>query len=398
MKIALLSQYFKPEMGAPQNRLYEMMKGLQSLGQEVCVITGMPNYPTGRVFQDYKKRFSCNDSIDGIPVRRYWLYTSTSRKALPRFFNMISFSLTALCATRRLRKERPDYIIVETPPLTLTISAWILRKLTGAKLVTNVSDLWPLSAVELGAFSENSLPYKVLAGIESFTYKHSAFCMGQSEEIVEYIKNHGAKDTYLFRNGVDPTRFEGIERTVPQKGLRIVYAGLIGFAQGISDICENINFKEIGAEFHIYGSGGEKDLVVNFVKEHPDHGIVYHGSVDSTKIPEVLVNADVTLIPLVKNIFGAVPSKIYESMAAGKPIIFSGEGEGQRIVESNGIGWTSPSKDYKKIKDIIKMLVSNPELIEEKSRLCQQCAETKYNRPKQVAALNKFLEQKLITP
>lgn len=396
MKVALLSQYFKPEMGAPQNRLYEMMKELQNLGQDVYVITGMPNYPTGSIYEHYKKKFSCNDSVDGIPVKRYWLYTSTSRKALPRFLNMVSFSLTALCATWKLRKGRPDYIIVETPPLTLTVTAWILSKLTGAKLVTNVSDLWPLSAVELGAFSKDSLPYKVLAAIESFAYRHSSFCMGQSEEIVEYIREHGARDTYLFRNGVDPTRFNGIERTIPKKGLRIVYAGLLGFAQGISDIIRNINFEELGAEFHVYGSGGEKELIENYLAKNPNNGIYYHGSVESTEIPNVLVNADVTLIPLVKNIFGAVPSKIYESMAAGKPIIFSGEGEGQRIVQTNNIGWTTPVKDYEKIKEIIRCLVSNPTMIEEKSKFCQQCAEMKFNRPKQVAALNNFLEQKRI--
>ncbi|MBO6144315.1 MAG: glycosyltransferase family 4 protein [Prevotella sp.] len=395
MRIALLSQYFKPEMGAPQNRLYEMMKGLQALGQDVCVVTGMPNYPTGTIFEAYKNKFTYQEDIDGIPAKRYWLYTSVSRKAVPRIINMLSFSMTALFALRYLRSKHPDYIVVESPPLMLCLTAWFLCKLTGAKLVTNVSDLWPLSAVELGAIGENGLPYKVLAAIESFAYKHSLFCMGQSEEIVEFIKAHGAKDVYLFRNGVDPARFEGLHKDTQTEKLCIVYAGLLGYAQGIAGICKNINFKEIGAEFHIYGAGGEKSQIEEYIANHKDNGIFYHGSVDSKQIPGILVNADISLIPLVKNIFGAVPSKIYESMAAGIPILFSGEGEGQRIVQNNDIGWTVPAKDYQQMKEVINSIVQHPETIKAKSSNCRDCASKKFNRPKQVAALKDYLEQKL---
>lgn len=395
MKITVISQYYKPEMGAPQNRLYEMCRGLKDNGADVSIITGMPNYPTGKIFPEYRKKFSCVETLDGMEVKRYWLYASNARKALPRILNMISFSVLVLFSLRYLKKKHNDFIIVESPPLTLGESGLILAKLTGARLVMNVSDLWPLSARELGAISGDGFVYKILERLERHLYKKSAFCMGQSQEIVDYIKEHGAKDVYLFRNGVDPRRFDGIEERHDERKVKLVYAGLLGFAQGIADICKSVNFAELGMEFHIYGAGGEQAEIEATIKESPNKGIYYHGVVSRQDLPSKLKEANMTLIPLVKNIFGAVPSKIYESMAAGLPIMFVGEGEGARIVEENKIGLVAHSKDYKALEENIIYAVSHPEEMKLMSENCKDCAENKFNRPKQVKALYDYMIEKL---
>ena len=395
MKISVITQYYKPEMGAPQNRLYEMCRGLKDNGADVSIITGMPNYPTGRIFDAYKGKFSVTETLDEMEVRRYWLYASNVRKVLPRIWNMISFSIMVLFSLRYLRKRRNDFIIVESPPLTLGESALILAKWTKAKLVLNVSDLWPLSAKELGAMSENGLPYRCLEKLEHNLYKKSLFCMGQSQEIVDYIKEHGAKEVYLFRNGVDPSRFKDIDVKPEEGKVKLVYAGLLGFAQGIADICKSVNFAELGMEFHIYGAGGEQAEIEATIAAHPDRGICYHGVVSRQELPSKLKEANMTLIPLVKNIFGAVPSKIYESMAAGLPIMFVGEGEGARIVKENNIGLVANSKDYKGLEENIKYAVSHPEEMKKMSENCLDCAQNKFNRPKQIRSLYDYLIGKL---
>ena len=396
MKITLLTQYYKPEMGAPQNRLYEMCVGLKALGADVSIITGMPNYPTGKISEKYSRKFSMTEEVDGLIVKRYWLYASNAKKIFPRILNMLSFSITSLCAIPYLIKRKSDFIIVESPPLLLGLTGWLMSKLSRSKLVMNISDLWPLSARELGAISGDSMVYKVLEKIEAFLYKKSEFCMGQSQEIVDYIKTHGAKEVYLFRNGVDPRRFVEVERDfgIHNRPFRLTYAGLLGFAQGIAEICKNINFKEINSEFHIYGAGGEQEIIENYINNNPDNGIFFHGKVSREEIPTVLANSDCTLIPLVKNIFGAVPSKIYESMASGLPIMFSGEGEGRYIVESNEIGWVSGSLDYSGLKSNILMAAESPESLMKKSQNCKLCAREKYNRPKQIKALYDYFESK----
>jgi glycosyltransferase involved in cell wall biosynthesis len=219
--------------------------------------------------------------------------------------------------------------------------------------------------------------------------------MGQSQEIVDYIESHGAKEVYLFRNGVDPRRFEGIDAKPEEGKVKLVYAGLLGFAQGIADICKNINFAELGMEFHIYGAGGEQAEIEATIADNPNRGIYYHGVVSRQELPSKLKEANMTLIPLVKNIFGAVPSKIYESMAAGLPIMFVGEGEGARIVKDNGIGLVVHSKDYKGLKENIKFAVSHPGEMKKMSDNCKNCAQNKFNRPKQVKSLYDFMIERL---
>lgn len=392
MKISVITQYYKPEMGAPQNRLYEMCSGLQQLGVDMSIITAMPNYPTGKIFEEYKGKCRCDEIVDGIPVRRYWLYASNSRKAIPRIWSMISFSIMVLFSLHYLRKQKNDFIIVESPPLTLAVSAWFLAKFTGAKLIMNVSDLWPLSAKELGAISGDGFMYKSLARLENWLYRHSTICLGQSQEIVDYIATHGAQQTYLFRNGVNPERFKDSSCVEPSDKLRIVYAGLLGYAQGILSICEHIDFASLNAEFHIYGAGGEQESIEQYIANHPNTGIYYHGKVSRDDIPNILGKHDCTLIPLVKNIYGAVPSKIYESMASGLPILFAGEGEGEHIVEENQLGWTSKSKDWDGLAANILLAADKEKRATIKAH-CIECAQNKFNRPKQISKLYDFLKQ-----
>lgn len=395
MKITVITQYYKPEMGAPQNRLLEMCRGLKDNGADISIITGMPNYPTGRIFPEYKGKLSMTETLDDMEIKRYWLYASNARKVLPRIWNMISFSIMVLFSLHYLIKRHNDFIIVESPPLTLGESALILAKLTRAKLVLNVSDLWPLSAKELGAMSESGISFKCLEKLEHHLYKKSLFCMGQSQEIVDYIKDHGAKEVYLFRNGVDPLRFEGLDIKPEEGKVKLIYAGLLGFAQGIANICKSVNFAELGVEFHIYGAGGEKDEIEETLATNPNNGIFYHGVVSRQELPSKLKEANMTMIPLVKNIYGAVPSKIYESMAAGLPIMFVGEGEGARIVKENNIGLVAHSKDYDALKDNIRYAFSHPDEMKIMSDNCNNCAQNKFNRPKQIKALYDYLNNKM---
>ena len=395
MKIVLLTEYYKPEMGASQNRLYEMVMGLKDAGNEISVVTGMPNYPTGKIFDAYRGKFKSSETIDGVFIKRFWLYASNSKKSIPRILNMISFTITAFCALPYLRKVKPDYLIVESVPLPITVTARMLARMCGAKLVGNVPDLWPLTAKEMGAMSGDSMLYKFLERVERRFYKKSYIILGQSQQIVDYIKDHGGKEVYLFRNGVDNRRFASVERTRNDDKFIITYAGILGYAQGLFELCQNVNFKEVGAEFHIYGAGGEKEQIEAFLNENPDRGIFYHGTVSREDVPQVLINSDATLVPLIKQIYGAVPSKIYESMAAGLPILFSGEGEGQRIVEKYQIGLVAAAKDYAKIQENIKTLASNKELRETMKNNCVDCANNVFNRPKQIVAMNAYLNEKL---
>ena len=391
MKIVILSQYFLPEMGAPQSRLYELAKGLQQLGWEVNIVTAMPNYPTGKIFKGYRSAFYKTEEVSGILTRRYWLYASNSSRAFPRIISMLSFSLVSFFSISFMRSKKPHYLLVESPPLILAFTGWVLSKLSGSRMIMNVSDLWPLSAKELGAIGDGFL-YKTLEKLEHFLYRKAFLCTGQSQEIVDHIQKVNVNNSvYLFRNGVDVSRFSGGVYD-PLKRNCLVYAGLLGVAQGILSICEHINFKQLGTEFHIYGSGFEQVQIEQYILLHPDKGIKYMGVMPRDTTPDVLSSYGGALIALVKNIYGAVPSKIYEAMAAGLPIIFSGEGEGAVIVEKSLAGWVSKSGQWQSLCEAIRDFKEmDAEAYQHMRIQNKETAQTRFNRHAEIKQFHQHL-------
>jgi glycosyltransferase involved in cell wall biosynthesis len=392
MKIVILTQYYQPEMGAPQSRLYELATGLQKLGWEVSVVTAMPNYPTGKIFKEYKGHFSVIEVAAGIKIKRLWLYASNSSSTFPRIVSMLSFSFTALFATFFIRRQKADFLLVESPPLTVAFSGWLLSKLAGCRLLLNVSDLWPLSAKELGAISDGTA-YRMLEKLEKFLYRKAEVSIGQSQEIVDHIANKGGANVYLFRNGVDIHRFKVAVKKENAGTPRLIYAGLLGVAQGVLAICRGIDFKALGVEFHVYGNGAERQELETFLAEHPGKNIILHQPVGRNEIPALLQGFDGTIIPLVRNIYGAVPSKIYEAMAAGLPVLFSGEGEGAAIITKYEVGLVSPAGEMEMLKQNIAKLMTNEAMQFSFSENGKRAAADVFDRNVQIRDLSAFLQQ-----
>lgn len=386
-----MTQYFSPEMGAPPTRLFETAQGLQKKGWEVRVYTAMPNYPRGKVYEGYRGKLFVKETIEGIPVYRYPIWPSNAPAALPRILSMASFSMTALASWFSLIRFRPDFLLTESPPLSLGVSGWILSRLSGTRFILNVSDLWPLSAYRLGAIKEG-YTYRRLLGLERFLYRKADLCLGQSQEIVDHIKDHGGKSVQLFRNGVDRDRFGGPPLLREHGTPRLVYAGLLGKAQGILALCRAIHFARLGVAFHIYGDGMEKEALCAFLEANPDRGISYHGYLTRADLPAVLKTYDFTLVPLVTPIYGAVPSKIYEAMAAGLPLIFSGGGEGARLIEAHRLGWAVRPGDYAAIENLIKHYVQmEPGQRQEIRQRCYKAAQDQFSRQGQIDRLSAYL-------
>jgi glycosyltransferase involved in cell wall biosynthesis len=254
-----------------------------------------------------------------------------------------------------------------------------------------VSDLWPLSAYELGALGKGKL-YNMLERLEQYLYRASYACTGQSGDIIKHISQDGKRRTQLFRNGVDISRFHAVKYERAHKQIRLVYTGLIGVAQDILSLCKAIDFSQHSAELHIYGDGAERVQLQEYLNSCPNRNIFLHAPVSKSTIPELLGSYDCALIPLVKEIKGAVPSKIYEAMAAGLPIVFAGGGEGAQIVEEHALGWVCNPGDYANMQRIIKEVVATPpERIQQIRDNCRKAAENIFSRDKQILNLHQFL-------
>ena len=205
MKIYILTQYYFPEMGAPQARLYELSNYLKEQNHEVEIITAMPNYPLGKIFRNYG-RFYMKDIVNDIVVHRAYIYPTNSLKFLIRIWNYFSFVISSLLIGV-IKIKKADIIFVESPPLFLGLSAYLLSKIKNAKLIFNVSDLWPESAIALGVIKKGFM-YKIAIILEEFLYKNSWLITGQSNEIVQnIISRFKSLDVIKLSNGVDVKKY-----------------------------------------------------------------------------------------------------------------------------------------------------------------------------------------------
>ena len=185
MKLLILTQYYPPEIGAPQNRLHELALRLKYKNIHVEVLTALPNYPKMEVFEDYRRKQKRQEYIEGISVHRSWIYVTKSKQILSRLLNYFSFVWSSYWKGRKLGEF--DFLLVESPPLFLGYSAMALSRKLNAKLIFNVSDLWPESAEKLGLVTNRQL-LNLAYRLEHKCYAKASLITGQTQGIVDDIK------------------------------------------------------------------------------------------------------------------------------------------------------------------------------------------------------------------
>lgn len=357
MRILLVAERYWPEVGAAPSRLANMAEGLKRAGNEVDVLTALPNYPKGRIFEGYRGCLSRRETKDGVKVFRYWLYATVSRSPAARVLNMFSFAFTIwLFAFRFRRIARYDRVIIQTPTLVVAASAMVLfKKLFRRTCVLNVSDIWPLTAVDMGAMRMGSRSYRFMACLERFLYRNADAVLGQSREILDHVAAHpGNGRRFLYRNlQTYATDGGGKRRNGP---LKLVFSGMLGVAQDVAGIVRHVPFGRLGVEFHILGGGKQLEEIRAYADAHPGCGVFVHGFVPKEQIAGRLRGMDASIVPLATRIRGAVPSKIYDILPQGLPILFCGGGEGADFIASRAVGLVSQPGDYRALTDNIVRL------------------------------------------
>ena len=394
MKYIIISNYFPPELGAAANRIYNLSRALLGTSN-VSVICPLPNYPTGAIFKDYKYKIIKSETRDEIKVYRYFIYPTTSKNFLLRGFGMLSFSLSIwLILFRWKLLKSADLIIVQNSPLLVSFSSIILfKKIFKKKLVLNVSDIWPDSAKTLGAIRSNSKMYKLLKKIEIFNYTNSTAIVGQSNEIINHLSNYVNCPTFLYRN-LQPLINVNSYTQFPD--MRIVYAGLLGVAQGLLEIISNVNFDKFNIKFDIYGDGNEKDQIVEFIELNKIQNVSYKGILPKSELDLILPRYHFALVPLKKYIYGAIPSKIYELASYGVPMIYMGEGEAASLVTDNHLGYTIKPQDFKSLEKVLQVIVKmDPSSYERLKKSCFKASAGKFSFEKQITSFRNFINNEI---
>jgi len=314
-------------------------------GMDVSVVTALPNYPKNEIFPSYRGKYSVRESIDEVSVHRTWIFVSSSRGVFSRLLNYFSFVITSFF--KMLQLPNADFIVCESPPLFLGITAVLIAKLKGSKLVFNVSDLWPESAEKL-AIINNRFLINLAYRLESWIYKNSFLISGQTQGIVRSIKERFVnKKVVWFPNGVDIDFFEGdheaidwcLKLQLPKENLVVLYAGIIGHAQGLEVIIEAAErVKLFPVSFIIVGDGPEKAKLQKMVSDKKLTTLHFLPNLEKIKIPSLIKACNAYVVPLRKlDLFkGAIPSKLFEPLSLGKPILLGVDGEAKELFIERG--------------------------------------------------------------
>jgi glycosyltransferase involved in cell wall biosynthesis len=389
MRLAILTQYYPPEIGAPQARLSALAREAVRRGHDVTVLTAMPSYPRGQVYDGYGGLLR-REQVEGLRVVRSFIYPTQKASFVHRMANYLSFvGSSALSGTALL--SRPDYLMVESPPLFLILSAYWLSRLKGARLIFNVSDLWPESAARLGVIAAGSPAYRLSERLESFAYHRSWLVTGQSRSILADInRRFPTLSTYHLSNGVD-SRVFGPERASSQarsllagEGQRCIalYAGLHGLAQGLDQVLEAA--RRLGPEsalgFVLVGDGPEKQALVRQAAEYRLGNVRFLDPLPGHEVPPILASADIILVTLKTYIPGAVPSKLYEAMASGRPVVLVAIGEAADIVREHEAGMVVEPGDSEGLAAALARLEARPDLRREMGDRGRRAAQQHFDR------------------
>lgn len=347
--IAIISNYYPPEKGAAANRIEQLALQLQANGYAVQVICPLGNYPYGRLFAAYKGKFHVAENQNDIGVSRLWIYPSVSKNKLIRLFSVLSFVLSLLVYLSL--KKMPHKVIVQSPPLLLAFVSVALLQLKKKKIILNVSDLWPLAAIELQALKPNSISHRFAQQMERYIYQKATVILGQSTEILTHIRTFvPQKPVYLYCNYPN----HGAQNFNPKihsgQKIKLFYAGLLGVAQGVLELCQKLELP-VNMELHLFGDGAEKDAIQAELAKNPRANWHFHGMLDRNELHQQLQSFDVALIPLKTRIYGSVPSKIFEYSALGFPALYFGGGEGADLVNQHRLGWVANAGDYDEINE-----------------------------------------------
>lgn len=368
MHVIILTQYYPPESGAPQNRLSHLAGILHKQGHTVTVLTALPNYPSNRIFPEYRNRLYAVEKIDNVRVVRTWLFVPKRKNFFPRLLNYFSFVVSSVIGGFFL-VGKADFLMCESPPLFLGASAWLLSLIkTRGRYIFNVSDLWPASAVALGVIKKGAA-LALSEKLERFLYTRARAVSGQTEGIIRSVQNTvPAKKTLLFPNGVDTELFyPEHERRFDGETLCAGYGGVLGLAQGLFSVVQSASLlRQEPVFFHLYGDGPVKnDLEAAIRRDGLQEKVMLKGWVERKSMRSVINSWDIGLVPLAKDplFFGARPSKMFECMACGTPVVGLMQGEGARIIEQSGSGVALPPEDAESLAAAIK------DLIHDRSRL-----------------------------
>jgi colanic acid biosynthesis glycosyl transferase WcaI len=374
MRILMVSQWFTPEV----NLVFPLAKSLAAQGHQVQVLTGFPNYPTGKIFPGYKLRPWKRERMGNIDVLRVVLYPSHDRSTLRRMINYISFGLSAAIIGVLLAKT-PDVVYVYHPTPTSSWPALLLKLFRKVPFVYHVQDLWPESVVQSGMFNSKvahwfiqkwcRFVYRCASRIAVISpgFKEVLLSNNVPEDKIRVIYNW-CDDNNMYQENRDGALAKELGMS---NKFNVVFAGTMGVGQGLdaaldaakilSDSCPN-------AQLVFIGGGTEKERLIQKRDAMGLKNVIFLLWRSPSQMSSILALADVLFVHLKDNpLYGiTIPGKTQAYLQAAKPILMGVKGDAARLVEEAQAGITCCPEDPESIAKSVLRLYEMPREI-----LCQ---------------------------
>ena len=373
MHILFLTDNFPPEVNAPASRTFEHCREWVRQGAQVTVITCAPNFPKGAVFEGYRNKLWQTATMDGIRVIRVWSYITANEGFIKRILDYLSFMASATVAALFVRKV--DVIVGTSPQFFTACAAYATSVLKRRPWVFELRDLWPESIKAVGAMKD-SAAIRFLERVEAFLYR-------KADRIV--VVTNSFKDTLVARgidggkieivtNGVDLDNFrplpkdEALTRELGIEGCFVAgYIGTHGMAHGLDtllDVAALLQSDPGGAGIRLLflGHGAEKAALVERARQMNLANVRFLDSVPKSEVARYWSLLDVSIIHLRNtDLFNSViPSKLFECMGMGIPVLHGVPGESADIVRREDVGEVFESGNAPQLAQALLRLRADP--------------------------------------
>jgi glycosyltransferase involved in cell wall biosynthesis len=388
VRIAYVCHYFPPEPAAPAARVHEFARAWVRAGNDVSVITTFPNHPVGRIPAAYRGRLWSTERLDGIRVLRCWLYAVANRGVGRRGLDHLSFMFTALLfGLPRLRTV--DVVVASSPTLFSALAAWLIARVRRVPFVLEVRDLWPAAIVSLGLMRPGR-GVQALERLARFLYSQAARVVVVTDAFADLLAADGVPrgKLHVIPNGADTRLFSPVnDGTAARTRLDldgrfvVAYVGSHGLSHGLSAVLDAAAVQP-EVTYVLVGDGADRDRLLAERDRRHLPNVIMRPSVGKADVPSLYAAADVCLVPLrdVPLFEAFVPSKLFEMLAAGRPVVGAVRGEARAIlVRSGGALLVDPERGDQ-LAAAVARLRSDPDLRAELSRRGRAFAEQYYDR------------------
>lgn len=358
IKVLLITQWFDPE---PTFKGMAFARELVRQGFDVEVLTGFPNYPSGKIYPGYRLKWLQREYIDGVKITRVPLYPNHDQSAVKRILNYLSFAVTSLCYGLFLAK-RPDVIYAYHPPLTVGISAAMIRLFRRIPVVYDIQDMWPDTLRATGMLA-NTRVLHLISGVCDWVYRRVDQIVVLSPGFKRLLIERGVPENKIevIYNWCDESAFAASLASLPEKRLpaakfTILFAGNMGKAQALDAVLEaaiRLNKECPQINFVLIGGGVDVNRLKQIVNKNALSNVVFLEAVPMAEVGVVLAEADVLLVHLKNDpLFTiTIPSKTQAYMAVGKPLLMAVAGDAAEVVLQSGCGYVAISENSDSIAD-----------------------------------------------